>query len=223
MVEEEPGPVGPSTGLSATAKLGRRLRSVREARAISLRELARRLSLSPSAVSQIERGHVMPSVGTLYAMTSELGVRMDEVLVEESLPRADAANDDRFAAGGGAPALAPPATHVFRHGSRTAITLATGVRWELLTSYEPGVEFLHVVYPPGSESCERAFPIRHEGSERGVVLHGCLGVTLGAEDHELAPGDSIAFRSDVPHRLWAIGDAAAEAIWFIVGRNGGGR
>src|SRR5512138_4043500 len=59
--------------------VGQRLRSERERRGLSLRELARRLEISPSALSQIETGRSRPSVGTLYAIVTELGMSLDEL------------------------------------------------------------------------------------------------------------------------------------------------
>ena len=47
---------------------------------MSLRELARRLHVSASLVSQIETGKAQPSVRTLYAIVNELGLSLDEVL-----------------------------------------------------------------------------------------------------------------------------------------------
>src|SRR3954454_22935429 len=73
--EEEPLPPpkrGPET-------VGSRLRAERERQRISLRELARRLDLSASLISQVELGRATPSVGTLYASVSELGISLDEV------------------------------------------------------------------------------------------------------------------------------------------------
>jgi len=64
----------PGTGL------GPRLRLVRESRAVSVRELARRLGCSASLISQVERGLSMPSVGVLYALASELGCSLDYLL-----------------------------------------------------------------------------------------------------------------------------------------------
>ena len=58
-------------------ELGPRLRRVREDRGLSARELARRISCSPSLISQIERGVSVPSVGMLYALASELRASMD--------------------------------------------------------------------------------------------------------------------------------------------------
>ena len=45
-------------------------------------ELARRLDLSPSSISQIETSKMQPSVRTLYAFASEFGVTVDEVLFD---------------------------------------------------------------------------------------------------------------------------------------------
>src|SRR5581483_12178249 len=63
--------------------LGARLREIRLRNGVGLRELARRLDLSPSAISQIETGKMQPSVRTLYAFASAFGVPVDEVLFEQ--------------------------------------------------------------------------------------------------------------------------------------------
>ena len=64
----------------ASSDLGPRLRAIRLGQGVGLRELARRLDLSPSSISQIETGKMRPSVRTLYALASEFGVTVDEVL-----------------------------------------------------------------------------------------------------------------------------------------------
>src|ERR671934_2513800 len=68
----------PSSGFEAS-KVGSRLRAERERLGISLRELARRVGVSPSLVSQIELDRVNPSVSTLYALVTELGMTMSDV------------------------------------------------------------------------------------------------------------------------------------------------
>src|ERR671937_1448689 len=60
-------------------EIGSRLREERERVRISQRELARRLGVSASLISQIESGQSKPSVSTLYAIVSELGVSLDHV------------------------------------------------------------------------------------------------------------------------------------------------
>ena len=64
-------------------QMGERLRAARTARALSLRELAGRLGVSPSLISQIETGRANPSVSTLYAIAAELDVSLDELLFND--------------------------------------------------------------------------------------------------------------------------------------------
>jgi mannose-6-phosphate isomerase-like protein (cupin superfamily) len=101
------------------------------------------------------------------------------------------------------------------------IELDSGVTWERLTSHEhEHVDFLHVIYDVGGSSAPDERLMRHEGREYGFVISGTLGVKLGFERYELGPGDSIAFDSTVPHRLWNVGDEPVHGIWFVVGRDG---
>src|SRR5881398_2268127 len=78
-----PKPSANNEGADASSDLGPRLRAIRVGRGVGLRELARRLDLSPSSISQIETGKIRPSVRTLYALASEFGVTVDEVLFDE--------------------------------------------------------------------------------------------------------------------------------------------
>src|ERR671921_265211 len=63
-------------------QIGERLRSSRRARGLSLRDLAQRLGVSPSLISQIELGRANPSVSTLYAIVAELDISLDELLFD---------------------------------------------------------------------------------------------------------------------------------------------
>jgi mannose-6-phosphate isomerase-like protein (cupin superfamily) len=109
---------------------------------------------------------------------------------------------------------------VQRGDERKGIDLESGVRWERLTPQaEHDTDFLHVVYEVGGASSRPGTHVRHMGREYGLVLSGRLRVTIGFdEEHELGPGDSIAFDSTRPHRLENAGDVPVEAIWFVVGR-----
>jgi transcriptional regulator with XRE-family HTH domain len=190
------------------AKFGARLRLQRERVGISVRELARRIGVSPSLVSQIERDIVHPSVSTLYALVTELGLTMSDVFAEPPRPRLPLQPERAETAG---PVTAP--------GSRQAIHLAAGVHWERLTpSYDPLVEFLFVVYEPGGESCPADALMRHGGREYGYVIEGRLGLRIGFDDYVLEPGASISFDSSSPHRLYAVGTTPVRAIWTVVGR-----
>jgi transcriptional regulator with XRE-family HTH domain len=216
------------------AVLGGRLRAERERQGLTVREMARRVDVSPSLVSQIERGLVTPSVGTLWSMTTELGLVMDGLFSDTE--RSDAertdtehggtAADQRPAApGDGNTAPGRRAHRVVQHGhNRQHIRLAGGVAWERLTA-EPDdqVEFLYVRYEAGAESCPENSFFRHGGKEYAYLLEGRLGLQIGFDRYELSPGDSVSFESHNPHRLWAIGDEPATAIWVIINRTNDNR
>lgn len=194
--------------------IGARLREERDRVGISQRELARRVGLSPSMISQIESGQSKPSVSTLYGIVTELGVSLDDLFGANG--SAVAADEDGEAPNG--------STHLgpmVRVEDRHVIDLDSGVRWERLTSHQhEHVDFLHVVYDVGGSSASDQKMMRHPGREYGVVLEGRLGVQLGFDEYELGPGDSIAFDSTQPHRLWNLGEVPVKGIWFVVGREG---
>jgi mannose-6-phosphate isomerase-like protein (cupin superfamily) len=65
--------------------------------------------------------------------------------------------------------------------------------------------------------------MRHHGREYGYVISGTLEIQIGFQKFELNAGDSIAFDSTRPHRLFNKGDEPVHAIWFVVGRDANGR
>jgi transcriptional regulator with XRE-family HTH domain len=207
-------------GLDVREDVGQRIRAYREESNLSLRELARRLGISPSAVSQIETGKSKPSVSTLYAVIDELGLAVDALfspIGPAQVPKPPAA---RAAA---APGVARDDGRglVQRLEDRATIDLESGVRWERLTpSGDDDLEFVHMVYEVGGSSSPDGRFMRHPGHEYGVVLSGTLEVALGFDTHRLKTGDSIRFDATVPHLVRNAGDKPAKCIWCTVGRRG---
>jgi transcriptional regulator with XRE-family HTH domain len=192
-------------------EVGERLRSRRRARGLSLRELAERLGVSPSLISQIERGRARPSVSTLFAIATELDASLDELLFNDERPASTAEGS------GGRESRPSP---VQEAASRHHIRLASGVIWErLTTTSQPGVEFLFVVYDVGGASSPGDTFQNHAGHEWGYVISGILEVTIGFDRYVLQPGDAVSLDSSVPHRLANIGDTPVHAIWFVLGRD----
>jgi transcriptional regulator with XRE-family HTH domain len=178
--------------------VGSRLREAREARQLTLRSLARAVDLSPGMLSQIENGHARPSVGTLWALVSELGLSLDAVF-----PQAEAST--------------PSGPVVQRAGRRQVLELSGDVSWEQLNAPDDtDVVFAHVTYRPGEASHEHVdLPLaRHTGQEYGYVVSGRLVVEVGDDEVELGPGDAITFGSETPHRFRAAGAEPARAVWF---------
>jgi transcriptional regulator with XRE-family HTH domain len=204
---------GVAKGGSVSKDLGARLRQARERKGFTVRGLARYVGVSPSLVSQIERGRVMPSVGTLYTIANQLELVVDDLFRDAGAPRTERAKISGDAR-----------DPVQRGKNRKTIRLAEGVRWERLTPLpDSEVEFLYVVYEVGAASCDADSLIRHGGKEYAYMMSGRLGLKIGFEEFELGPGDSITFDAQMPHRLWTIGKKPAEAIWVVYNRHGDSR
>jgi transcriptional regulator with XRE-family HTH domain len=177
---------------------------------MTVRGLARYVGVSPSLVSQLERGRVMPSVGTLYSIANELGLVVDDLF----------RGSDKVKGRERPEATGDSVEPVVRPAQRKVISLADGVRWERLTpTPDRDVEFLLVAYEVGAESCPRDALIRHGGKEYAYMLSGKLGIKIGFEEFELGPGASISFDAQMPHRLWTIGREPAVAIWVVLNRH----
>ena len=197
------------TQAAVVGGLGPRLRLVREERGMSARELARRVGCSASLISQIERGISAPSVGVLYALATELSTSLDYLFGVDPGPEAQP----------GMPAAGLPDGHeIVQHAaSRAVIDLASGVRWERLTSQpDDRADFLEVIYEPGGHSTDERRPLRHDGYEYGLILSGTLQATVGFERFELGPGDSIAFDSSIPHEYGNRTQHDVRAVWVVV-------
>jgi transcriptional regulator with XRE-family HTH domain len=194
--------------------VGERVRAARTAAGMTVRELARRIGVSASHVSQVERGIGAFSVPALYAVARELGVSMSGLL---DAPVA-AATSPATPAGAGAMADLVAAGLVQRAADHPSIKLSSGPRWSRLTVVgEADAEFLEVLYAPDTPA--PAEDIRHQGREYGIVISGRLNVVVDGGAAVLEEGDSIVFDSGVPHRFWNESDAPVRAIWFVRDRN----
>src|SRR5207249_12318433 len=106
-----------------SSAIGPKLRQAREHKNMSVRGLARYVGVSPSLVSQIERGRVMPSVGTLYTIANQLEVVVDDLFRDAPPgPKGQRTKTSQDAS-----------DPIQRPHNRKTIRLAEGVRWERLT------------------------------------------------------------------------------------------
>ncbi len=199
------------------ATAGERIRQAREAVDMSVRELSRRIGVSASHVSQVERGLASFSVRALYNVVSVLGISMDSLFQEVYGGDADPLilADEVVATSENTPL--DEAGIVLRGASRPTINLRSGPRWERLTAKpEVGAEFIEVIYKaaPGAEPPDDF--IRHVGREYGIIISGSLNAQVGFGHAVMQVGDSIAFDSSIPHRFWNSSPVPVVAVWFIL-------
>ena len=198
------------------ATVGERIRLAREAAGISVRELARRIDVSASHVSQVERGLASFSVRALYSVVNILGISMDSLFEESALEvSSPSLHDEVIATSQDGPL--DEAGIVLRRGSRPAMQLQSGPRWERLTAKpEVGAEFIEVIYKPALGAAPPEDFIRHPGREYGIITKGTLSVQVGFGRAEMSAGDSIAFDSSIPHRFWNETGEEVVAVWFVL-------
>ena len=208
--------------------LGTRLKEVRTAANLSLREVARQLDVSPSFVSQIENGKSQPSVGTLYQLAQLLNVPVDQLFSSNGKSASSGKNGNGGEETANRDALNNPSdiwndakkatiSTVSPH-ARNKITMETGVEWQrLAATADQKVNFMEIVYPAGSASNESGEFLIHEGYEYGYALEGEIEITIGDAVLTLSKGHSIGFDSSIPHMLRNSGSVDFKGIWFVHG------
>ena len=171
--------------------LGTRIRELRKSRRLTLKAVADFARVTPSLISQLERGKANPSLSVLSLIANCL-----KVSVGSLLDSTENANNH---------------SPVSRKGSRKTLITEGNARFQLLSKhYDLNCEFVVNQWDPGTSTGET---VRHEGVECGYVIQGTLQVALGGESYTLEPGDSITFPSTTPHRLSNPGRHTTIAVW----------
>lgn len=173
--------------------VGERLRSLRQRRRMTLREVAERADLSEGFISQIERGKANASVKSLRRIATVLGSTIGEL-------------------------FAPPVAsgvRVMRDDERPGLSFGVDATKYLLTpGWMEQLEVLRVHLEPGGSTGEE--PYSHGDSEElCLVLQGELELVVGEERFLLGPGDSIGYRSSTAHTARNAGPGVAEVVWVI--------
>ncbi|TPI16895.1 helix-turn-helix transcriptional regulator [Mesorhizobium sp. B4-1-3] len=188
---------GNKNGLVVTAAqevLGMRLKDLRLARRLSLRDLAEATGTSASFISQLERGLTGASTASLNQMASALGVSVALLFAEST------AQDHHG---------------VLRRSERPSLPPSDGCRKMLLS--RPPLSDMEV-YVGEFEIGGSTGPDQYthgDAHEMLIVLRGVVEVFLGETRHVLEEGDSVEYRTSTPHRTENIGSGRAEVMWVI--------
>jgi transcriptional regulator with XRE-family HTH domain len=175
--------------------IGREIRALRKARAITLTQLAAASGLSVGYLSLLERDLSTPSIKALYAVSRALGVTISWFFEARDVPE-----EERDL--------------VVRRARRRRLDYSAGVVDELLSPNLTGaLELLSCRFPPGASSGEE--PYTHSGEEAGIVLRGRLELWVDGRFLTLEAGDSFGFQSALPHRYRNPGPDETEVIWAI--------
>ncbi|WAJ42837.1 XRE family transcriptional regulator [Mycobacterium sp. Aquia_216] len=163
-------------------ELGQRLREMRKLRGRSVREQARILKVSPSTLSELERGIAGISLQRLQAVAQSLGVSMADLLTP---------NGASSASGHPLEIITPADL-----GSAT-VHPGPGLHYALVGSGgQHRLQPYRVTFDAGASAPE---PIRHAGQEFCYVLFGEVYLHLGDNQYLVTAGSFARFDSDIPH------------------------
>ena len=191
-VTEEKTPNGTLAG----GAVGARVKSLREAMDLSLRDLADRSGVSAPMLSQVERGDTSPTLAVAQKIASGLDLTLSQLLrLDESghvvvVKRGD--RRTRRKRGHAVAELTPPLP-----GQRADVSEHT--------------------LAPGTATGAADDPPMHEPGSREttVVLEGAVELFIDGQRHELAEGDSVTFDADLPHHFENNSEAEARLIAVV--------
>lgn len=174
-------------GLVTELGLGARIRSLRQARRLTLRDVAERAGVTESFLSQVERDVTSPSIATVHRIARALDLSIAQLFAQDA-----------------------DTGRVVRREARRRVEYP-GLKAvdEFLTSNLAGrlQVIMSTIEAGGGTGAE---PYTHESDEETViVLAGVLDLWVGDEHYVLREGDAITFPSRVPH--WNVNHGATPA------------
>ena len=189
--------------LTSPATLGARVRALREAMNLSLRELAVRSGVSAPMLSQVERGETSPTLQVATRIAHGLELRLSQLL------RLDE---------GGAVSIVRAAER--RAGGVSDSERYPGHVYEILTPPLPGqrAELSRHTLAPGAVTGGPGDPPMHEPGSResALVQEGTVVLHCDGASYALAPGDCVTFDADLPHHFENPTDTDTDAVLLAV-------
>ncbi|HVL33205.1 MAG TPA: XRE family transcriptional regulator [Actinomycetota bacterium] len=178
-----------------SGRVGRRIRSLREARGLSLRDLAERSGVSAPMLSQVERGETSPTLAVAEKIAAGLTLSLSQLL--------------RLDEGKHVTVVKPASRHRVKRG---------GHQWEELTPPLPGQRATvtaHTLRAGARTGAGDDPPLHEPGSRETVVVQsGRLALLVETDRYELSEGDAVTFDADLAHHFENPG--RTEAVFIAV-------
>jgi transcriptional regulator with XRE-family HTH domain len=177
--------------------VGARVRALREAMGLSLRDLAGRCGVSAPMLSQVERGETSPTLHTARRIAAGLELRLSQLL--------------RLDEDG--------AVTIVRERERRKGPRTVGHSYEILTPPLPGqrAELSRHLLAPGASTGGPGDPPMHEPGSRETALveSGELVLACDGLRHHLQTGDTVTFDADLPHHFENPGSEPAALLAVV--------
>jgi transcriptional regulator with XRE-family HTH domain len=178
--------------------IGPRVRALREAMDLSLRDLAERSGVSAPMLSQVERGETSPTLQVAGRIAAGLDLKLSQLLrLDESGAVTIVRAAERRRGG------SPERGHAF----------------EILTAPLPGqrAELSRHTLTAGARTGGAGDPPMHEPGSREIALveRGTVVLDIDGERHELHAGDCVTFDADLPHHFENPGPGEAALLAVV--------
>ncbi|MEN8136971.1 MAG: cupin domain-containing protein [Bacteroidota bacterium] len=177
-------------------RMGKRIKRKREELGLQIKELSIMIGVTPSLISQIEKGKAFPSIVTLKKVAESLKTTVGELIGE---------NENNIQ------------SPLLKSGERKlAKKNDKGTFSYLLSNHIPGkqIESYIIKFDKNSDSKE-IMTSNYPGQEFCFVLKGDFEAEFDGKQYTLSSGDSFYFNSNRPHLFRNISDDDAELLWVI--------
>ncbi|HEX5309655.1 MAG TPA: XRE family transcriptional regulator [Solirubrobacteraceae bacterium] len=178
--------------------LGVRVKALREAAQLSLRDLAERSGVSAPMLSQVERGDTSPTLTVAAKIAAGLELRLSQLLRLDEEGSVTIVRAGEGASGGNAKG---------------------GHRFEVLTAGRPGQRSelsRHTLAPAGSTGALDDPPMHEPGSrETALIERGEVVLVCDGQRYRLHEGDCVTFDADLPHHFENPTDAEAAFLAVV--------
>lgn len=182
--------------MPSVEEVGKRLKELRRQREMTLKDVAETSGMSPTHISEIERGKTSPTVGALRKIAGALGKDTAFFVEEKPLPRVSVVKkEDRETV------LLPGVGDTFVMAKALTNGIPAGrVKVVMVDHEQGGVRIPHA----------------HDGEEAILVLKGEARVKVGEEEFTVKPGDCLHYSAKMEHSAEFTGEGRNKALWVTV-------
>ena len=163
------------------SEVGNLIKELRKKSKLSLKDLAEKIGMTPSFLSQVENNKTALSLSALKKIAREFNVKMSYILGEQSDDKTNSyivvKKDDR----------------------KTLKNFGKGLKLQFLSTLNNGNMLeptIHVLEPNIVSGIP---PYQHDGQEIVLILQGSIILHLAEKEIILEAGDSCYFDSEVEH------------------------
>jgi transcriptional regulator with XRE-family HTH domain len=194
-VEQSTAPAALPEIERTVSAIGAKVAHARKERGWSLAQLAQRAGVSPAAVHKVEKSGMTPTIASLMKIAAALGKSVSYFVEEPSTPDVSVVRAEQRA-------------QVYTSKQGLDLRNISGRYGPFLIA---GAE---AIVEPRADSGPT--PMNHPGEELVIVQEGSMTFTVDGQSYELAEGDSIHFRTKLPHSWYNPTDEPARATWLVV-------